>query len=167
MKVLAVDYGRARTGIAVSDETGVLARPVAVVERVRSEAGMGTMLERITELDPDRIVVGMPLTLRGEHGRQAAETLDFIHELEARCPIPIETYDERFTTAMATRDRKGPRGGTTRWRPPTCSRGICAGSPADRLWARRAARRGGGSVHGLGHVALRRPPTRTGRRSRL
>ena len=69
------------------------------------------MLERITELDPDRIVVGMPLTLRGEHGRQAAETLDFIHELEARCPIPIETYDERFTTAMATRDRSGPRRG--------------------------------------------------------
>ena len=111
VKVLAVDYGRARTGIAVSDETGVLARPVTVVERVRSEAGMGRMLERITELDPDRIVVGMPLTLRGEHGRQAAETLDFIHELEARCPIPIETYDERFTTAMATRDRSGPRRG--------------------------------------------------------
>jgi putative transcription antitermination factor YqgF len=103
MRVLAVDYGRARTGLAVSDETGVLARPVGVVERVRSEAGMGRMLEQIAELGPDRIVVGMPLTLRGEHGRQAAETLDFIHELEARCPIPIETYDERFTTAMAAR----------------------------------------------------------------
>lgn len=106
MRVLAVDYGSARTGLAVSDETGVLARPVGVVERVMSEAGMGRMLEQIAELGPDRIVVGMPLTLRGEHGRQAAETLDFIHELEARCPIPIETYDERFTTAMATRTGK-------------------------------------------------------------
>jgi putative Holliday junction resolvase len=109
MRVLAVDYGRARTGIAVSDETGVLARPVTVVERIRSEQGMGSMLERIAELQPDRIVVGMPLTLRGEHGRQAAETLDFIHELEARCPIPIETYDERFTTAMAERSPTGTR----------------------------------------------------------
>jgi putative Holliday junction resolvase len=109
MRVLAVDYGRARTGLAVSDETGVLARPVAIVERVRSEAGMGRMLERIAELDPERIVVGMPLTLKGEHGRQAEETLDFIHELEARCPIPIETYDERFTTAMAVRSRPGRR----------------------------------------------------------
>ncbi len=109
MRVLAVDYGRARTGIAVSDETGVLARPVTVVEGVRSEQGMGSMLERIAELQPDRIVVGMPLTLRGEHGRQAAETLDFIHELEARCPIPIETYDERFTTTMAERRPTGTR----------------------------------------------------------
>ena len=109
MRVLAVDYGRARTGLAVSDETGVLARPVTVVERVRSEQGMGSMLERIAELQPDRIVVGMPLTLRGEHGRQAAETLDFIHELEARCPIPIETYDERFTTTMAQRGPTGTR----------------------------------------------------------
>jgi putative transcription antitermination factor YqgF len=109
VRVLAVDYGSARTGIAVSDETGVLARPVAVVEQVRSEAGMGTMLARIAELDPERIVVGLPLTLRGELGSQAAETLDFIHELEARCPIPIETYDERFTTAMAARRRPSRR----------------------------------------------------------
>ena len=109
MRVLAVDYGRARTGLAVSDETGVLARPVTVVERVRSEEGMGRMLREIGELQPDRIVVGMPLTLRGEHGRQAAETLDFIHELEARCPIPIETYDERFTTTMAERGPSGSR----------------------------------------------------------
>ena len=107
MKVLAVDYGRARTGLAVSDETGVIARPVTVVERVRSEEGMDKMLQRIAELQPERIVVGMPLTLRGEHGRQAEETLDFIHELEARCPIPIETYDERFTTTMAARSLSG------------------------------------------------------------
>jgi len=110
VRVLAVDYGKARTGLAVSDETGLIARPVAVVERVRTEAGMGTMLERIAELRPERIVVGLPLTLKGEHGSQAAETLDFIHELEARCPIPIETYDERFTTAMAVRGR-GSRNG--------------------------------------------------------
>jgi putative Holliday junction resolvase len=103
MKVLAVDYGRARTGLAVSDETGVLARPVTVVEGVRSVEGMGRMLREIEGLQPDRIVVGMPLTLRGEHGHQAAETQDFIHELEARCAIPIETYDERFTTTMAER----------------------------------------------------------------
>jgi putative Holliday junction resolvase len=109
MRVLAVDYGRARTGLAVSDETGVVARPVTVVERVRSEEGMGRMLRQIEELQPDRIVVGMPLTLRGEHGHQAAETLDFIHELEARCPIPIETYDERFTTTMAERGSTGSR----------------------------------------------------------
>jgi putative Holliday junction resolvase len=65
------------------------------------------MLRRIAELQPERIVVGMPLTLRGQHGSQAAETLDFIHELEARCPIPIETYDERFTTTMAERSLSG------------------------------------------------------------
>ena len=142
MRVLAVDYGRARTGLAVSDETGVLARPVAVVERVRSEAGMGRMLERIAELGPDRIVVGMPLTLRGEHGRQAAETLDFIHELEARCPIPIETYDERFTTAMAVRSRPAPRPGGRRGggRPPP--RGVSAQARRLVVVCRARRRRG-------------------------
>jgi putative Holliday junction resolvase len=101
VKVLALDYGRARTGVAVSDPGGTLARPVGVVERVRTETGLAALLDTIAEHDPDRVVVGMPLTLRGEHGAQAAETLDFIRELEARCPIPIESYDERFTTAMA------------------------------------------------------------------
>jgi putative Holliday junction resolvase len=101
MKVLALDYGKSRTGVAVSDETGTLARPVAVVERVRSKKGRATLLRTIAEHDPGKVVVGLPLTLAGGRGKQAGETLSFVRELEAVCSVPVETYDERFTTAMA------------------------------------------------------------------
>jgi putative holliday junction resolvase len=103
LRVLAIDYGRARTGLAVSDPTGTVARPLAVVAKVRSRGGMAELLERISASAPERIVVGLPLTLRAQHGPQALETLEFVSELRRRCTIPIETYDERFTTALATR----------------------------------------------------------------
>lgn len=103
MKVMALDYGKSRTGVAVSDPSGTLARPVGVVERVRSAAGRKRLLRVIAEHEPERVVVGLPLTLSGQRGRQAGETLAFVHELERDCPVPVETYDERFTTTMAQR----------------------------------------------------------------
>jgi len=102
VKVVAVDYGSARTGVAVSDETGTLARPVGVVRHVRRPAGMAELVTTIEGLSPERVVVGLPLTLRGEEGAQAAETRAFVAELTARCTVPVDTYDERFTTALAT-----------------------------------------------------------------
>ena len=101
MKVMALDYGRARTGLAVSDATGTVARPLGVVARVRTPQGLSELLDRIAEHEPARIVVGLPLTLRGDAGEQAQETLAFVAELEAGTQVPIETYDERFTTTMA------------------------------------------------------------------
>lgn len=103
MKVLALDYGSARTGVAVSDPTGTLARPVCVVERAGTESGLTSLVNVIEREAPDRIVVGMPVTLRGEHGEQANETVGFVERLRARCTVPVETYDERFTTALAER----------------------------------------------------------------
>jgi putative pre-16S rRNA nuclease len=103
MRVVAVDYGRSRTGLAVSDPSGTLARPAGVVARVRSKAGRAELVRRIEELEAERVVVGLPLTLRGERGRQAGETLAFVQELRAACPVPVETLDERFTTALAVR----------------------------------------------------------------
>lgn len=100
---MALDYGKSRTGVAVSDPSGTLARPVGVVERVRSAAGRKRLLRVIAEHEPERVVVGLPLTLSGQRGRQAGETLSFVHELERDCPVPVETYDERFTTTMAQR----------------------------------------------------------------
>ena len=103
MKVLALDYGSARTGAAVSDPTGTLARPLCVVERAATEAG----LERVTALvgaeQAERVVVGLPLTLRGERGEQARETERFVEALRLRVPVAVETFDERFTTTLAER----------------------------------------------------------------
>ena len=101
MKVLALDYGRARTGVAVSDPTGTIARPVGVVERARTEDGLARLAELILEHDVERVVVGLPLTLRGERGEQARETEDFVQTLAAVTEVPVTTFDERFTTDLA------------------------------------------------------------------
>lgn len=104
MKVLALDYGAARTGVAVSDPTGSLARPVGVVERAASPAGLARLAELVREHEAERVVVGLPLTLRGERGAQAAETERFVSSLRDAVDVPVESFDERFTTALAGRD---------------------------------------------------------------
>jgi putative Holliday junction resolvase len=101
VRALALDYGAARTGVAVSDATGMLARPVGVVERAASEAGLDRVVALVAEHDADVVVVGLPLTLRGEHGAQARETAAFVDALRARLAVPVETEDERFTTTLA------------------------------------------------------------------
>ena len=104
MKVLALDYGRARTGVAVSDPTGTLARPLGVVERAATEPGLDRLAALIDEERPERVVVGLPITLRGEVGEQARETERFVEALRARVSVPVEPFDERFTTGLAARD---------------------------------------------------------------
>jgi putative holliday junction resolvase len=101
LKVLALDYGSARTGVAVSDATGTLARPIGVVERAASDAGLRQVAELVLDEGAERIVVGLPLTLRGEHGAQAQETARFVDALRAVVSVPVESFDERFTTALA------------------------------------------------------------------
>ena len=101
MKVMALDFGSARTGVAVSDPTGTVARPLDVVENVLSRPGQTKLVSLIKSEQPERIVVGMPLTLRGERGEQARATEDFVARLAAEVDVPIETYDERFTTSLA------------------------------------------------------------------
>ena len=104
MKVLALDYGSARTGVAVSDPTGTVARPVTTVERAATEAGFAKLLAVIAAEIPELVVVGMPLTLRGEEGEQARETIAFVTRLRAAVEPPVETYDERFTTVLGGDD---------------------------------------------------------------
>ena len=99
--MLALDYGAARTGVAVSDPTGTLARPVRVVERAASEVGMKELAELVRAEEVERVVVGLPLTLRGERGEQAEETERFAQTLESVLDVPVERYDERFTTTLA------------------------------------------------------------------
>jgi putative Holliday junction resolvase len=101
VKVLALDYGSARTGVAVSDPTGTVARPLAVVERAGGETGLARVLELAREEGAERIVVGLPVTLRGERGAQAEETERFLALLRAATELPVESFDERFTTVLA------------------------------------------------------------------
>jgi len=101
VKVVALDFGRARTGVAVSDPTGTLARPLCVVERAATEDGLAQLAALIAEEEAERVVVGLPLTLRGERGEQARETETFVEALSAVTDVPVVTFDERFTTDLA------------------------------------------------------------------
>ena len=103
MKVMALDYGSARTGVAVSDPTGTLARPLGVVERAGTESGLAELARLAREEDVERVVVGLPLTMRGAHGEQAAETEQFVEALRGVIDVPVELFDERFTTDLAQR----------------------------------------------------------------
>jgi putative holliday junction resolvase len=107
VKVLALDYGAARTGVAVSDPTGTIVRPLGVVVRAASENGLAELGAIVREHEAELVVVGMPLTLRGERGQQAQETEAFVEALLAAVDVPVETYDERFTTALASRSGGG------------------------------------------------------------
>ena len=104
MKVLALDYGSARTGIAVSDPTGTVARPVGVAEKVGTPAGIERLVQTIREEEPERVVIGLPLTLRGEEGEQARETLGLVQRVRDAVEMPVVTWDERFTSSLAGGD---------------------------------------------------------------
>jgi putative Holliday junction resolvase len=104
VKVVALDYGSARTGVAVSDPTGTLARPLGVIERAGTAAGLERLVELIAAEGADRVIVGMPLTLSGERGEQAVETEEFLDTLRRAIDVPVEGFDERFTTDLAEQD---------------------------------------------------------------
>jgi putative Holliday junction resolvase len=104
VRVLALDYGAARTGVAISDVTGTLAAPVGIVERAATNDGLARLQAMVREQEVERVVVGLPLTLRGDVGEQARETLAFAEALRGVLSVPVETYDERFTTALAASD---------------------------------------------------------------
>ncbi len=101
MRVIALDYGSARTGVAVSDPTGTIARPLGVVELAASEAGLARLAALVRAEGVERVVVGLPLTLRGERGAQAQETEAFVEALRTALEVPVESFDERFTTGLA------------------------------------------------------------------
>jgi putative Holliday junction resolvase len=104
MRVLALDYGSARCGCALSDPTGTLATPAAAIERPATRKGMARIGALVREREVGRVVVGLPLGLSGEDTAQTAEVREFAARLgDLLGPIPVDLYDERFTTRIAER----------------------------------------------------------------
>jgi putative Holliday junction resolvase len=101
MRVLALDYGSARCGCAVSDPTGVLATPIEPVANPGSKRGLARLRGLASELEVERVVVGLPLSLSGEDSSQTEETRAFAERLAEGVKVPVELYDERFTTRQA------------------------------------------------------------------
>jgi putative Holliday junction resolvase len=103
VRLLALDYGVARTGVAVSDETGTLARPLTVVARAGSDAGLAEIERLVRDHVAVRVVVGLPVSLDGREHGQARDVRSFVARLATRLDVPVVLYDERFTTAIAQR----------------------------------------------------------------
>jgi putative Holliday junction resolvase len=100
-RVIALDHGAARCGVAVSDPTGELATPLAAVERPDTRRGIAAIAAIVREREAERVLVGLPLTLAGDEGEQAREARAFADRLAAALDVPVELHDERLTTRMA------------------------------------------------------------------
>lgn len=104
MRALALDYGSARCGAALSDPTGTLATPIDPVERPGSDSGLARIAQLVRDREVEAVVVGLPLTLAGGESGQTAEARAFAARLaEAVAPVPVALHDERLTTAQARR----------------------------------------------------------------
>ncbi len=102
-RVLALDYGAARCGCAVSDPTGTLATPLEPVLRPGTRKGIRRVVVLAEELGVRAIVVGLPLSLSGGDSAQTAETRAWAERLAGLVDVPVELFDERFTTKLAAR----------------------------------------------------------------
>lgn len=102
MRVLALDLGSRRIGVAVSDASGTLASPRRVLQRAGTRhADHQAVAELVAEVGAERVVVGLPLSLNGRSGPAVRLVLAEVEELQARLPVPVECHDERFTTVSA------------------------------------------------------------------
>ncbi len=101
MRYLALDVGDRRVGLAVGEDTFGLVRPLPTVRRRNLEADLAAIRAQATREEAERLVIGLPLTLRGERGPQAQRVERFAEACERVVGLPVELYDERFTTAEA------------------------------------------------------------------
>jgi len=107
-RVLALDYGVARCGCALSDPTGTLTTPIEPVLRPATRRGLARVVDLVREREVGRVVVGLPLSLSGRDSAQTKETRAWAARLAERVEVPVELYDERFTTLLASRDPGAP-----------------------------------------------------------
>jgi putative holliday junction resolvase len=115
VRVLALDYGSARCGCALSDPTGTIVTPLEALSRPATKRGFAQLRALVSGREVGRVIVGLPLSLDGSDSEQTRETREFARELSLRLGegVPVEMYDERFTTRIAQRmagvDGAGPR----------------------------------------------------------
>jgi putative holliday junction resolvase len=116
MRLLAVDYGDRRIGLAVSDPTGLIASPVGfILRRPGKRPPIAELVRRGAELEVAGFVLGLPLDENGDDTPRSQEVRRIAAELERRTGLPTQLVDERFTTAAALRAVR-EMGGTTRGR---------------------------------------------------
>lgn len=102
-KLLGLDVGEKRIGIAVSDELGVAAHPLKTLARKDLEHDIGALVEVIKEKSIEKIIVGFPRNMDGSVGEQGKKVLKFVEDLKRDVEVPVELWDERLTTAESER----------------------------------------------------------------
>lgn len=102
-RVLALDIGERRIGVAVSDETGILAQPLAVIQRQSAARDAERVAQLAREHGAETVVVGLPITLRGEQAQAAEKVQAFVSQLRNVLELPIVLTDERLSTVEADR----------------------------------------------------------------
>ena len=102
-RVLALDHGTARCGVAISDPTGTLATPLDPVMQPDTRKGLQRLRALVNETGAEIVVVGLPLSLSGADSDQTRAVRAFAERLQTALTIPVELYDERFTTRIAAR----------------------------------------------------------------
>lgn len=103
---MALDYGRVRTGVAVCDPTGTIVRPLSDVGEAATPEGLQQIAAIVAHEEIASVVVGMPVSLSGKYGQQAEETVRFINGLKQILKVPVQAWDERFTSKIAKRKAK-------------------------------------------------------------
>lgn len=98
MRVLALDFGEKRIGVAVSDPLGIIAQGVTVITRKDPETDLKEIEKIIAEYKAESVVVGMPINMDGTKGKSAEKVNEFVETLKSRLSIPVHTYDERLST---------------------------------------------------------------------
>lgn len=100
-RVLALDVGEKRMGVALSDPLGVVARPLTILSRASFQADLEAVETLVVEHNVDCVLVGLPLTLQGERGPQAQQVLDYAERLAEGLKVPVILWDERYSTVEA------------------------------------------------------------------
>lgn len=103
MRVLGIDYGEKRVGLAISDLTGFIANPYKVLQIRGMRHALEQIVKEIDELEAELVVIGLPLNMDGSQGASAELALKLKDKLAARTKIPVETFDERLSTVAAER----------------------------------------------------------------
>jgi len=103
MRVLGIDYGTKRLGLAVSDETGVLASPLPTLHRTEEAEDLRRIASIVAERGVTSIVVGLPINMDGTHGPMCQEVREFSARIANEIGVPVDTFDERLTSMEAER----------------------------------------------------------------
>jgi putative Holliday junction resolvase len=103
MRILAIDHGTKRIGIAVSDELKMIAQPLEFIPAEPFAGFLARLLELLRDKEVELILVGMPRNMDGSYGPAALKVQDFVAALRGATTVPVKTWDERLTSAQANR----------------------------------------------------------------